>query len=70
VFKHKTTDLLAMSPMALDSGGAGSNQVPHRFVTLVRHPHSRQLAGAQEPCETNGISSIRLYSIARLFGDK
>jgi len=70
VFEDKTADLLAIYPMAFDCGGASSNQIPHRFVALVRHPHSCQLAGAQESRETNGISSIRPYSIARHFGDK
>ncbi len=44
----------------------GAHQVAHGLMMLVRHPHSRKFAGAQQPRQGNCITTIVLDPVTRL----
>jgi hypothetical protein len=49
---------------------ARAREVPHRFVFDGRHVDRRQIARAKQTSELDGISPIRLHSLARLLGNE
>ena len=41
--------LLSVHSQRLNGRRTGANEISHRFVTGVRNPHGRQLAGSEQP---------------------
>jgi hypothetical protein len=56
--KEETLKVLACLAHHPDSSGPGTDEVPHRFVGLIGHPHSCQFARPVEPGQHHGITPI------------
>ena len=70
MLEHEAAHLLAMYAHSLDSGRAGTNEIAHRLVCLVRHPYRGEFAGSQEFGERHRIAAVRLHPVARLPWDQ
>jgi hypothetical protein len=70
VLEHEGAHLLAVHAQALHRGGAGPDEVAHRLVALVGHPHGRELAGAQQAGQGGRVPAVGLDPVARLPRDE
>jgi len=68
--QHQRRDLLALALEILLRRQAGAREVAHGLMPLVGHPHSRELAGAQQLGEADGIAPVCLHAVAGFLGDK
>jgi hypothetical protein len=68
--QQKRQQLLALAAKVLSSRLARPNQIAHRLVNGIRHPHCGQLAGAQQPGQGHRIAPIGLDPLARLLRDQ
>src|SRR5262245_2218382 len=62
--QHQRGDLLALALEILLRRQTGAREVTHGLMPLVGHPHSRELVGAQQLSEADGIAPVRLYAVA------
>lgn len=56
--EHEGAHLLPVSADANSTWGASPDQIAHGFVPGIRHPHRRELAHPQQPCESGSILSV------------
>src|SRR3546814_13909544 len=70
VLEHEGAHLLAMHAQRLDCSRAGANEVAHRLVALVGHPHRSELASPQELGERYRIAAVCLHPVTRLSWDE
>jgi uncharacterized protein YcbK (DUF882 family) len=68
--QQKRQQLLALAAQVLGGRLARANQIAHRLVKGIRHPHCGQLAGAQQPGQGHRIAPIGLDPLARLLRDQ
>ena len=68
--QQKRGDVLALDSVVLDRGIASPNEVPHRLVTLIRHPDRRQLTGPEQLHEIDGVAPIGFDPITWLGWDQ
>jgi hypothetical protein len=54
----------------LDRSCAGSNEIAHRLVCLVRHPDRGEFSGSKEFGERHRIAAVGLHPIARPLRDQ
>jgi hypothetical protein len=64
--QQKRGDVLAFDSVVLDRGIASPHEVPHRLMTLVRHPDGGQLTSPEQLREIDGVAPIGLDPITRL----
>ena len=50
--------------------GSGADQVAHRLVRRIRHPHRRELAGPVQLRQAQRITPVGLHPVARLARDQ
>ena len=68
--QQKRGDVLALDSVVLDRGIASPHEIPHRLVTLIRHPDRRQLTGPEQFHEIDGVAPIGFDPITRLGWDQ
>lgn len=67
--QQKRGDVLALDSVVLDRGIASPHEVPHRLVTLIRHPDRRQLTGPEQLHEIDSVAPIGFDPITWLGWD-
>jgi hypothetical protein len=70
VAQQEAAHALARSPKVLDRVNTGSDQIAHDLVRRIGNPHGRELAGAMQLGEHNGIVPIGLDPITRTSGNQ
>ena len=59
-------DVLALGPVVFGRRIAGSHEIPHRLMTLVRYPDRGQLASPEELRKIDGVAPVGLHPVAGL----
>ena len=68
--QQETLEMLASLAENPPCRGASPDQVTHRLMRVVRHPHRRQLASPMQFRECRSIATVGLYAVARSAWDQ
>jgi hypothetical protein len=62
--------LLAFAPQIVRCRLARPDEIAHRLVDRIRHPHSGQFAGAMQPRQRDCIAPVGLDPLSRTLRDQ
>jgi hypothetical protein len=70
VTEEEPLQMLAGSCQHLPGNAAQLNQIAHRLMISVRHPHGCQLPGPEKAAQHRRVTPVRLHPLARLARDQ
>lgn len=70
VAQQKSLKMLPRLAEHLHRRRSRSDQIAHRLVRGIRHPHRRQLAGTVQFRQHHRVAVVRLHPVVRLYGDE